>query len=280
MRTLTFLVLFFCIADIALSQERPLLQQDVTGRINQVPADADINAAVKTKDFSFTINPYLWGVAMGGEITLPNTPSGSPATLEFNKSFSDAVSNLKFAFMVGGRVQYKQVGLLYDIVYANLKDFDATAPGTTGETTADVTFKELIADLALAYRINTGMKTVTLDAYAGARIWDEEMEATIEPPNQDKVFASGNKSWVDPIIGIQANFMLSKEWFSFVKTDFGGFGANSDWTYMLLGGFGYKFAPNWNTSLGLKYLGTDFEKEKFQFKVNQYGLALSIGYLY
>ncbi|MBK8382603.1 MAG: hypothetical protein IPL16_12080 [Ignavibacteria bacterium] len=49
---------------------------------------------------------------------------------------------------------------------------------------------------------------------------------------------------------------------------------------MILGGFGYKFAPNWNTSLGVKDLSVDYNKDGYLFNLNQYGLILSIGYVY
>jgi hypothetical protein len=279
MRTILALFLTLVISCISNAQiDSKLTLNDRESKLRNSGFIPEFNA--KAKDFSFTINPYIWGMAVGGTLALPNIPSGYPQSFEFNKSFSDAVSNLKFAFMAGGRLKYKQVSLLYDIVYTNLKDFGATIPNSQQLTSANITFKEFITDLSIAYRINTGSKTTTLDVYAGARFWAVDLETTIIPPNQPQVMLSGSKSWVDPLIGVQANFALSKEWYSYLRSDFGGFGANSNWSFMMVGGFGYKFNPNWNTSLGLKYLGVDYEKEKFLFKVNQYGLLLSLGYWY
>jgi hypothetical protein len=279
MRSILGLFLVFALTCISYAQSVPKLSlRDSHSKLRNSGNNSEFSA--KGKDFSFTINPYIWGMAVGGTVSLPNIPSGYPQTYEFNKSFSDAVSNLKFAFMAGGRLKYKQVSLLYDIVYTNLKNFGATIPSSQQLTSANITFKEFITDLSIAYRINTGSKTTTLDVYAGARFWAVDLETTIIPPNQPQVMLSGSKSWVDPLIGVQANFTLSKEWYSYVRSDFGGFGANSNWSFMMVGGFGYKFNPNWNTSLGLKYLGVDYEKEKFLFKVNQYGLLLSLGYWY
>lgn len=279
MKSILTLFLALVLSGIAYAQFDPKLSlNDNQSKLRNSGITPELNA--KAKDFSFTINPYIWGMAVGGTVALPNIPSGYPQSFEFNKSFSDAVSNLKFAFMAGGRLKYKQVSLLYDIVYANLKDFGATIPNSQQLTSANITFKEFITDLSIAYRINTGSKTTTLDVYAGARFWAVDLETTIIPPNQPQVMLSGSKSWVDPIVGLQANFALSKELYSYLRSDFGGFGANSNWSFMMVGGFGYKFNPNWNTSLGIKYLGVDFEKEKFLFKVNQYGLLLSLGYWY
>ncbi len=254
---------------------RSKVKSGITKELN-----GDIVAA-KTKDFTFTINPYLWLTGVGGSIGVPNLVDlGYPAYVDFNKSFGDLAGNLKFAIMVAGKLKYKKVSLLYDIDYMNLKKFDATVPEGYGLVSADPSFKQLTTDLALAYSIGTGSKNVSLDVYGGTRIWSLDAEVTFLETNGTQVMTSNKNSWVDPVFGLQANFLLSKDWYSYVKTDFGGLGVNSDWTYMLIGGFGYMFSPKWNTSAGLKYLGVGFDKEKTVWKVNEVGLLFSIGYIY
>lgn len=234
----------------------------------------------KPKDFSFTVNPYLWTTAIGGTIGIPNSLSGYPKNFEFNKSFSDAFKNIKMAFMVGGKFKYKRVSLYYDMVYANLKNFGLTIPDGSGLLSANTTIKEFITDLSIGYSFPMSNKNITLDAYAGTRIWATENEVTLLLDNNIKDMKSSSKTWVDPIIGIHANFQLSKKYFAYIRSDFGGFGANSEYTFMILGGFGYKFTPNWNTTLGFKDLSVDYNKDNFLFNLNQYGLVLSIGYVY
>ncbi|MBK6504382.1 MAG: hypothetical protein IPG02_01600 [Ignavibacteria bacterium] len=246
---------------------------------NAKELNGDIVAA-KTKDFTFTINPYVWFTGVGGSVGIPDISDGYPPYVEFNKSFSDLAGSLKFALMVAGKFKYKKVILLYDVDYMNLKDFDATVPDGYGLASANPSFKQLTTDLALAYSIGTGSKNVSLDVYGGTRIWSLKTEITFNGTNGTQVMKSGDKSWVDPIFGFQADFILSKQWFSYVKTDFGGLGVNSDWTYMLIGGVGYKFSPQWNTSFGLKYLGVSLDKDKTVWKVNEAGLLLSLGYIY
>lgn len=234
----------------------------------------------KPKDFSFTVNPYLWTIAAGGTIGIPNSPSGYPKSYEFNKSFSDAVKNLKMAFMIGGKFKYKRVSLYYDMVYINLKQFDLKIPEGYGILSANTTSKQFITDLSLAYSFPMSNKNIALDAYAGTRIWATDNEITLLLNDNSQNMKSSSKSWVDPIVGINAKFQLSKSWFAYVRSDFGGFGANSQYTFMFLGGFGYKFAPNWNTTLGVKDLSVDYNKDNYLFNLNQYGLILSIGYVY
>lgn len=257
--------------------------QDGTKKLNNISLPKEPNGeivAAKTKDFSFSINPYLWTMGIGGTVGLPSFKNGFPATIDFDKSFSDLAGNLKFAFMVAGRLKYKKVSLLYDLAYANLKDFDATVPDGYGFVSADPSFKMMITDLALAYSIGTGNKNIRLDVYGGTRFWSFDADVTFEQADGTLVMKSGKDSWVDPVFGVQADFVLSKDWFSYVKTDFGGLGVNSDWTYMLFGGFGYKFSPNWNSTLGLKYLGVNYEKDNSIWELNAIGLLLSVGYAY
>lgn len=280
MKNLLLLLLLTIFSVNAVSQEIPVIN-NLSRLNNSLSSSATAeNNAPKKKDFWFTVNPYLWTIAMGGTVGIPNTPSGYPKTYEFNKSFSDALSNLKMAFMIGGKFKYKRINLFYDIVYANLKDFDVTLPVGSGLTKANTTNKEFITDLSLGYSFPTTSKSVFLDAYAGVRIWSTETEITLIPPSGQNFMGSNSRSWVDPIVGINASFILSKQWFSYLRTDFGGFGANSEYSFMILGGFGYKFNPNLNTTLGIKNLSVDYNKDERRFNVNQYGLILSLGYSY
>ncbi len=279
---LSFLLVVFACSAFAQQNTVPGYIDKTQGIDNynfQKELNGDIVAA-KTKDFTFTINPYIWFTGVGGSVGIPDISDGYPPYVEFNKSFSDLAGSLKFALMVAGKFKYKKVSLLYDVDYMNLKDFDATVPDGYGLASANPSFKQLTTDLALAYSIGTGSKNVSLDVYGGTRIWSLKTEITFNGTNGTQVMKSGDKSWVDPIFGFQADFILSKQWFSYVKTDFGGLGVNSDWTYMLIGGVGYKFSPQWNTSFGLKYLGVSLDKDKTVWKVNEAGLLLSLGYIY
>lgn len=234
----------------------------------------------KPRDFGFTVNPYLWASAIGGTIGVPNTPSGYPMTYEFNKSFSDAVKNIKMAFMIGGKLRYKQWNLYYDFMYLNLKEFGVKVPEGHGISSANTTNKEFITDLSLAYRIPSKSTTVFVNAYAGTRIWSLKSDMTFIDLQGASKMVSSSSSWVDPIIGIHANFLLGKKWFSYIRTDFGGFNVNSAYTFMIMGGFGYDFSPNWNTTLGLKDLSVDYNKKGTRWNVNQYGILISLGYRY
>ena len=69
---------------------------------------------------------------------------------------------------------------------------------------------------------------VTLDAYAGGRYSDLQLE--LNP----QVARSVNQSadWIDPIVGGQVNFDLTEQFFIVLRGDIGGFGAGSDFAWV------------------------------------------------
>lgn len=275
--------MFYALTGIAFPQDFNNLKINDFKKLNSITKNVNPidSKKVKQKDISFTINPYLWLIAAGGTLSIPNIPSGYPQYYDFSKSVSDGLKNMKFAFMVGGKLKYKKVSFYYDVVYINLKNFGATVPEGSGLNSANTTNKEFITDLSIGYDVHKG-KTSFVDLYAGARIWALKSEITLIPSDKglSNEMLSSNSSWVDPIVGVNAKFLMGKKWFSYIRSDFGGFGVSSSWNFMMLGGFGYDLNPNWNTTLGLKYLGLDYDKDKTRWNVNQYGILISLGYRY
>lgn len=251
---------------------------------NKVKVD---KKAPKTKDFTFSINPYIWFVGVGG--TIGYGPDGGK--YGFNKSFSEAVEYLKMAAAAAGRFKYKQFSFLYDIAYVNLKGFETEAPQGKGIVSANWTLKETLYDLFLSYLFPSKNKNTNVEIYAGTRIWAIEKEATFLlndtlrrptgdiPPGIYKQTESSNV-WVDPVLGVTSDFRLGKKWFAYLRGDIGGFSVNSQMTWQMTGGFVYMISPNWPTTFGFKYVGVNYEKDPNNLTVNEYGPTLSIGYRY
>jgi len=247
---------------------------------------ADKNAYTP-KAFSFSINPYIWFMAVGG--TVGYGPDGGKYA--FNKSFSDAVKYLKMAAAAAGKFKYKQVSFVYDISYVNLKGFGTEVPQGNGIVSSNWTVKQTLYDLFLSYLFPSKNKNTMIDIYVGTRIWAVETEATFIlndtlhtesgniPPGEYKDPAFSN-TWVDPVIGVNSEFRLGKQWFAYAKGDIGGFSVNSQMTWQLTAGAAYLISPNWPVSLGFKYVGVNYDKDARNWTVNDYGPLLSIGYRY
>jgi hypothetical protein len=271
MKIITGLVLILFISAQILAQKNDFKQSLKDNSVITNKVYPDLSKKSKEKDFSFSINPYLWTTATGGSFALPETD-----TYYFDLPFTDAVTNLQMAAMVAGRFKYKSVSLLYDVVYVNLKP-ELSVPVYTGYISGTSDVKQTVGDISLGYRLPIKNKNIQLDFYGGARIWSFSNKLDLVASNGQTKNTESSKSWADPIVGTWVNFILSDHWFSYVKGDIGGFGAASDWTSVFMWGFGYKFAENWNTTLGFKRMYIDYSKDKFIWSVSQYGLLISIG---
>jgi len=236
----------------------------------------------KQKDFTFGINVYLWAASLNGTAALPSdNPILSPQTPEVQVSlkFSDAVKYLKFVIMFAGNFRYKSIALMYDIAYVNLK-YSASVPVASTYISADLSAKTFTGDVDLAYRFPSKNKNLQLGSYIGARISSLDNTLDFFRPNGEVVNAAFAKTWVDPLVGGDAKIDLSKHWLMYLKGDVGGFGISSNFTGLILWTIGYKFTENLNTTLGFKYLYVDYDKDNFLWKMSQYGMLLSFGYMF
>ncbi len=252
--------------------------------LNKDKADKNI---YKPKRFNFSINPYFWFMAVGGTVGYYDGQKYG-----FNKSFSDAVKYLKMGAAVAGKFKYDRVSFVYDISYVNLKGFGTEVPQGRGIVSSNWTAKQTLYDLFLSYLFPSKNKDVMVDVYLGTRIWALETEATIIindtitskggtviEPKTNTAPAYSN-TWVDPVLGVNSEFRIGKQWFAYLKGDIGGFSVNSQMTWQMTGGFAYLISPNWPVTFGMKYVGVNYDKNARNWTVNDYGPTLSIGYRY
>jgi len=237
----------------------------------------------KQNNFRFSANLYLWTASLNGSSALPvNNPylqiTQTPE-VNVNLKFSDALKNLKFGFMLAGKFMYLNAGILYDIEYMKLQ-FTGSVPVASNYIGGTLTAKQFLGDFALVYNIPLKNKKVTLSALVGTRFFS--MNNTIDLTNSDNSIFTTNdvKSWADVIIGADAKIDFSKHWLTYIKGDVGGFGLVSKLTSSILWTVGYKITENWNTTLGFKYLYTNYDKNNFLWKMSQYGMLLSFGYVF
>jgi hypothetical protein len=272
--SLSLIILFVCQLS---AQQNPIRLSSIDKPEKLTGSDAGIShysikqKTTKEKDFTFTINPYLWTTAIGGSVQHTNS---SP--YYFNKTFSDAVKNMKMAAMIGGRVKYKSISLLYDIIYFNLES-DISLPVYSGYVTGTSGFKQFSGDFSLGYRIPIKEKNIQIDFYGGTRVWSVESKLNLTGSEGHVYTSDQSKTWVDPIVGVGGLYIFSRKWFSVFKADIGGFGVSSDLTSTFAWTFGYNFSDHWNTMFGWKDLYIDY-KDKLMWEVSLYGLVFSLGY--
>jgi hypothetical protein len=233
----------------------------------------------KPKDFTFNANVYLWALSLDGEAALPLNNQSIPQTpvVDVRLGFSDAIKNLKMAAMFTGRFGYKNWGLLYDVNYVKLV-YAGTLPVSSGYVSGNLTAKQFTGDISIGYRYPLANKNILFESYVGTRISSLDNTLDLVASNQLVYTYNAAQTWIDPIIGADAKIPISRHWFSYFKGDLGGLG--SKFTTMILGVAGYKFSENWNTTIGFKYLYMNHNKDNYLWRVNQYGLLLSAGYMF
>lgn len=190
--------------------------------------------------------------------------SNSNFSAEGTLSFSDALSNLDFAFMGSFGASNGRWSVLGDYMYTDLS-FGSTAPGPAGSD-VDSKLKTQILNGYLAYRIYQA-PTVQLDLAGGFRWFNTQTDLTVTPPGAS---ASVDESWIDPVIGARARFEIAKNWSGTAFFDYGGFSSDSE-TWQVLLTIDYALSDSWSLRGGYRYISVDHDISGTDFKFSQSG---------
>ena len=108
------------------------------------------------------------------------------------------------------------------------------------------------------YRFDLGQ--TKLDAYAGARIWDIDVDVDVRAGAFSGEFGGGD-TWVDPVLGARLQQRIAPSWRLQVQSDVGGFGIDgaSDFTWNVMGGIAYDGWESTSVFLLYRALGVDFD---------------------
>jgi hypothetical protein len=222
--------------------------------------------------WSFDITPYLWVAGYEGTFGLPTAPSGTPPV----HSSDPFLTHLSAAAMLAAQVHYRDVGLLFDGAWVQLKtEGEAHAGGLFSgtEMKSDIAY----GTLALSYRLPQ-LGNLKTDLFAGARTWYISNQIEFRPGIAPGFTSESSQTWSDPILGANLRYDLSKHWFATVLGDFGGFGVGSDITWSVFGGVGYRFTGWFSATLGYRYLHVDYDKDGFLMNANVQGFLLGLGF--
>jgi hypothetical protein len=235
--------------------------------------------------WEFKVSPYLWFHSASGDVTVRGQES------DLDLSFNDIWDELNIAAMLVFEGRKNRWGFVGDALYANLGK--STSTDVAG-IKIDPTVKLSYLGAGGFYRLGTwdlsqtpanAVPTVTVDAMAGARYTYLDMKLDLKGFRS----TSGDKSWVDPLVGARAIFDLSQRWAVSLMGDIGGFGVGSDFAWHAWGLLGYRFSlfsKDNNAAVfgGYRALSWDYTdgsgEDKFEWDVTLYGpiLGLQIGF--
>lgn len=227
-----------------------------------------------------TLRAWLTGVE--GDMTAAGTP------VDISASFLDILDESDSLIGLSGRFElaYHKLGVFVDATYMEVGVDDRDLSADVQNT--DITYDQKIIDFGLTYRVAewepagsaaSSRLNGTLDLYAGGRY--NEVELTVEVPGQPD--SSGDRDWLDPIVGARLTLPIAKSWHIGLKGDVGGFGVESDFAWSAEALLGYDFslgrAPT-SVFIGYRAMGWDFDEgsgaSEFEWDIIQHGLIFGL----
>lgn len=218
------------------------------------PAIANAQAqpsAMASGTWQTSLSLYAYLPTIGGSTTFPTLP-GSPSP-GVSIDGSTIIDNLKMTFMGALDIHNGKWGVFNDVLYLNIggnktgvRDF--TVDGNPVNLSADMSLdvKGTIWTVAGEYRLATGNPAFTIDLLGGARMFNMQNSLGWSfngsgPLNGRSGSTVVKETLWDAIIGVKGNYAFGAErqWFVPFYLDIGT--GQSDLTYQLLGGIGYRY---------------------------------------
>jgi hypothetical protein len=261
--------------------------------------------------WTFRFSPYIWATSLNGFTTVKGY------TTDVDASFIDILDHTQFPkglFQLAafGEARYGRFALLSDIAYMKLglgasltgsRDIARLASLGIGAS-AGLTVKMIIAEVAAAYEVahwGAGVSSssgTALDLYAGGRLWWQRADADfnisgtltglgplgLTLTNAGTVSASGDVTWVDPVVGARLRHQLAPGWNLVVSGDVGGFGVGSKFSWQAIGALDIDLRRTanvtWSGMIGYKALYVDYAQgsgpTQYEYSMTMYGPIFGI----
>lgn len=158
---------------------------------------------------------------------------------------------------------------------------------------ARVVTTEVKAERLAVARAHSQLAAARLRASADASLQSEVSKAQAEVRQSEAELAkaigdsisaalptegSADVNWIDPFIGIRAQYDISEKWYLAGKSDIGGFGVGSDLVWTVQATVGYQINESVSTEIGYRYMDTDYTDGAFVYDVASHGLYLGMNF--
>ena len=114
----------------------------------------------------------------------------------------------------------------------------------------------------------------------GARLWSVDTELKLSSGLLPGRRIKGDKTWVDPVVGVSGILGLGPKTFLRGWGFVGGFGVGSDFTADVFLGLGYRFTDSVSSTLGYRWVKVDYESNDFLYDVRQEGIATGLSFTF
>lgn len=225
-------------------------------------------ASAQEQAWEYTATIYLFAAETVSGI---DAPAGST---EVTLSFSDALKNLDLAFMGTFAAHNGRWGGFVDFMYYDLT-FNSTPSGPIYSSAAS-DLKMNAITLAALYRVHES-QTVEVDALGGLRWFDVSNTIELSDGLAPDLTLDSAQDWVDPIIGVRANFEFSERWSATALADYGGFSSDSE-TWQVLFTADYALSDRWSLRGGYRHIEFDHTDDGVNLNIQQSGPLLGASY--
>ncbi len=191
--------------------------------------------------WQFSVAPYIWGVMINGDVTIAGAETSVDTGLVEIIEESDSI----FAFLGHFEVMKGNFGAYLDTTY-----MDVHVDSDIGVFDVDSDLRTLFMDVGAFYRVGEWPlgaqpsggdgRHLRLDLTAGARYTDLKVDLDLSVGALSTSLDNG-KNWIDPIVGGRVIADLTDRLVLVARSDIGGFGAGSDFTWNVIANLGYRF---------------------------------------
>jgi hypothetical protein len=244
----------------------------------EVPApDKSVEHVKGYDDWHFSVNLGEWAPPFQGSVTAKGKTSQVDVTLIDELK---AIHDLMFA--IGGRFEVSKGpwGFFIDGFYLRASQSVSAQkeikipildpPDFTIQGRANITGMYSVGEAALSYDLYASrclvanMPELTVGLIGGPRDTYFRTVVNLEvsgPLGRSRIFESDKTAdWVDPFVGWRILWRPGEKWTTCLKTEFGGFGVNSDFIFNIDVEAKYKINKCLFVNFGLSTLYTDYEK--------------------
>jgi hypothetical protein len=213
------------------------------------------------EEWNFVLAPYALLPNISGDASL-----GRIDGVDVDVSTGDILESLELGGMMQGEAHHSSgAGLLFNYAFMNLGD---SASGPRGFTNLDANIFQGLLEAFGTYRFT--FDTSVLDAYAGIRWWDIDLDIDTTTPIGARSY-DRSQDWVDPVLGARWIPRISNSWRLLVQGDVGGFDTASHFTWLAQLGGMWDAAEDITLIVAYRALSVDYDtgtqgtKDYFQY---------------
>lgn len=257
-------------SDLAPAAERSVAVAGDAGLASDVAVAATASLAAQDapdgKEWEVAFTPYLWIAGIDGDIGIPRGEE-----VEIDKSFSDTLSDLKFAFMGALDVKHGRIVALVDVMYLSVgADVEGSLEPQFFE--GEVDSSVFVSTAAVGYRV-VDQGPMFVDLVAGARIVslkaDVELTGPLTTRERDE-----SKSNVAALVGGRVRVPFGKNWGAALYGDVGTGGVR----WQMLGTLQWDISDHWRLLGGYRHMAIKHDKERFNFDISLSGPIFGVSY--